>query len=422
MSNSNDSTDPVDVDGLVDTLNDLLGNLHIPISIETPLDLTPSLLLAILESILESRLPISATIRKSRDPLSKVQAMKIFLGVLETDILGEDVGLGDVDPRKLAEGEWDEVVFIGELLCWLGKKYGIIPVSNPNAKASSSRQQEKQPDASRGHRAPFMADAHERTPSPTMQSTATVTTRDSMNSMLSMMHAAPPESDTTMLSMHPDSPSLSVLDLFDMSATPMIEGLSRMRLSTVTPPPRTSAHCIHEVHEPSFMNVGHSTAVHDEEADPDVTAHPRNTATRSVCHCASDDDEERTPTRSNKATPVRYTGWISEVDEDLEIHSFEDSRRRHEHRRPSLLARSTQSDPDPREKFDLYAGITSTSTPRRPSNKTTGRKPSSAQNLTRQTSPTSPTEHTLALMNERARLMEELAKTRSSLRQWTPQR
>ena len=35
---------------------------------------------------------------------AKIQAMKIFLGVLETDVVNEDIGLSDIDPRRLAAG------------------------------------------------------------------------------------------------------------------------------------------------------------------------------------------------------------------------------------------------------------------------------------------------------------------------------
>ncbi|KAH8104746.1 hypothetical protein BXZ70DRAFT_613062 [Cristinia sonorae] len=397
MSSSNDSTDPVDIDELVATLNDLLANLHIPIPIDTPLDLTPSLLLGILESILESRLPIASAIRKSRDPRSKVQAMKIFIGVLENDVLGEDVGLADVDPRKLAEGEWDEVVFVGELLCWLGKKYGIIPVADSNARASGSRHMDEHRVASRSQTSSVdvKARTRARSPSPTTHSTATITTRGSLNSALSMMPSAPPQSDTTVLSAHPESPSLSVLDLFD--------SLEQTK-------------CIHQIDDP-FLN---SVSV-DSDTDPDIST--RSQSAPSFCHCPSDEDEVMTG-RSLNATPVRYTGWINEVDEELEIRSFEQSRRKPDPRvhNPSLLARSTQSDPDHRlDRTDLFAGISSTSTPRRPSarNTPTGRKTPSAAIVTRHTSPA---EHTMALINERAKLMAELANVRTLPRHHTARR
>ncbi|KAK0445791.1 hypothetical protein EV421DRAFT_1902158 [Armillaria borealis] len=113
---------------LVSELNELLAALRIPIPIQFPTDLTPSLLLAILECFLSSRLPLSPSIRQaavSKSPArsaealnARVQCMKIFLGVLETDILkNDDLGLSGVDPRKLAAGEYAEVTLVAEALC-----------------------------------------------------------------------------------------------------------------------------------------------------------------------------------------------------------------------------------------------------------------------------------------------------------------
>ncbi|KAK0445768.1 hypothetical protein EV421DRAFT_291206, partial [Armillaria borealis] len=118
-------------------LNELLAALRIPIPIQFPTDLTPSLLLAILECFLSSRLPLSARIRQaavSKSPArraealnARVQCMKIFLGVLETDILkNDDMGLSGVDPRKLAAGEYAEVTLVAEALCWVGQQVGLI--------------------------------------------------------------------------------------------------------------------------------------------------------------------------------------------------------------------------------------------------------------------------------------------------------
>ncbi len=120
---------------LVSQLNELLTALRIPIPIQHPTDLTPSLLLAILESFLSSRLPLSPSIRQaalSKSPTrhtealnARVQCMKIFLGVLETDILkNDDMGLSGVDPRKLAAGEYAEVTLVAEALCWVGAAGG----------------------------------------------------------------------------------------------------------------------------------------------------------------------------------------------------------------------------------------------------------------------------------------------------------
>ncbi len=118
---------------LVSQLNELLTALRIPIPIQHPTDLTPSLLFAILECFLSSRLPLSPSIRQaavSKSPTrrdARVQCMKIFLGVLETDILkNDDMGLSGVDPRKLAAGEYAEVTLVAEALCWVGQQAGLI--------------------------------------------------------------------------------------------------------------------------------------------------------------------------------------------------------------------------------------------------------------------------------------------------------
>jgi hypothetical protein len=107
---------------LVSSLNDLLASLDIPIGLTTPLDLTPTLLLAILESILESRLPLPPSVREARTPQTKVEAIRIFLGVLANDVLGVD--LSQLDPHKLARGEWDECVYVGGLLVHVAKLMG----------------------------------------------------------------------------------------------------------------------------------------------------------------------------------------------------------------------------------------------------------------------------------------------------------
>lgn len=114
---------------LVQQLNDLLHilNINLSIPIESPTDLTPSLLMAILESLLGTRIPldeyaVTASQAELVESINKVQNMKIFLGVLEHDILGMDVGLSDIDPRRLARGEWDDVVYVAEILCWIGEQ------------------------------------------------------------------------------------------------------------------------------------------------------------------------------------------------------------------------------------------------------------------------------------------------------------
>ncbi|KAF8634622.1 hypothetical protein AX15_000799 [Amanita polypyramis BW_CC] len=117
---------------LVQQLNDLLHILDINLSIpiESPTDLTPSLLIAILESLLGTRIPLNeyavaeAPWHKPEtvESMNKVQNMKIFLGMLEHDVLGMDVGLSDVDPRSLARGEWNDIFYVAEILSWIGEQ------------------------------------------------------------------------------------------------------------------------------------------------------------------------------------------------------------------------------------------------------------------------------------------------------------
>ncbi|KAL0956882.1 hypothetical protein HGRIS_002990 [Hohenbuehelia grisea] len=135
---------------LVQSLNQLLHALDLPFILESPQDLTPSLLCATLACILRKPLSDFATGHGVSHNVSfddtisiltemsqsnsvggtniapRVQQMKVFIGVLEHDVFKTDVGLSDVDPRRLAQGAWDEVVFVGELLVCLGRKLGWI--------------------------------------------------------------------------------------------------------------------------------------------------------------------------------------------------------------------------------------------------------------------------------------------------------
>jgi hypothetical protein len=73
---------------------------------------------------LEPRFPIPKEIRESRSNFYEVEAMKTFLGVLETDVFKMDMELGDIGPR----GEEREAGFVGERLDWPGQKSRIFPL------------------------------------------------------------------------------------------------------------------------------------------------------------------------------------------------------------------------------------------------------------------------------------------------------
>lgn len=341
-------------DTLVSSLNQLLAKLGLSaIVLESPFDLTPSLLVAVLECILESRLDIPPATRASRDIPSRVQAMKVFLGVLEGDVIQMDVGLSDVDPRRLAAGEWDEVVFIGQLLCWLGKTTGLLPVLPEDTPVEDGPGRfVKTASAERDMRGGAVSPS---LPSDTASNTG--------HSYLSLSRTVPAGSDTTVSSSLSVPPApLPHADLFDPGSQTISSGQTQAR--------RRAPRCIHEVEELSFMSQ-------DSQSTEDT-----------YCACAPQPLEPLLSSIRPTSTPVRHTGWVHRVDNASELRSFE-AHRPHSADRPS----------------PAYGNLIST--PRTP--------------LTRATPPgriftrhNSPTEYTLALLNERAKLLAELAELKTA--------
>ncbi|KAI0051420.1 hypothetical protein FA95DRAFT_1580619 [Auriscalpium vulgare] len=343
---------------LVESLNALLHSLALPFVLETPLDLTPSLLLAVLESLLKSRLPIDHVTRESRKQEAKVQAMKIFLGVLQTDLVTRDVGLGDIDPQRLASGEWEETVFVAKLLCWLGRQKRLLPTHEvlediPERASTQSMDRE-------AYIHPF------RMVSPSTRSTLT----NSMHSRLSI-DGYEAESHTT---------AESVISY-------ITEGAHYLpSYNQPVHPPR----CIHEIEDPSFLLSGEQ-GFHDTGSGkiPDglLASDP------SYCGCGEPHDSENaddTTGVQDSTHSVRYDGYIGEVDTDLELRAFE-ARRAHRARKVS-----------PQKALSILGDKMSTPPP--------PPRPTGQLLLTRHTSPA---QHTLALLNERARLLSELASLES---------
>ncbi|KAG5644818.1 hypothetical protein DXG03_007640 [Asterophora parasitica] len=255
---------------LVKQLNDLLKALCIPIPLQAPSELTPSLLIAILESLLSTRIS-QDTFSQNRESLN-IQNTKIFLGVLETDVLKMDVGLSNLDPRKLARGELEEV--------------GHISGDDPFA-----------------------------------------------------MDDEVPSIAPSNFSTHPDTDSNTSVESFRPSTSSVKSTLR------ATPKPR----CIHEVPSPSLILSPKLDSSFD---------------TQSIVFDFPD-------TPSPRKRPVRHTGYISPVDEELELLSFEQSR--------SMSSRKKMDDSHESESYSLLALRESRA-------------------------------HTLALYKERARLLEELAR------------
>jgi hypothetical protein len=379
---------------LVPTLNALLVALSLPFELASPTDMTPSLLLAVLESILESRLPIPASIRASRSSLAKVEAMKVFLGVLECDVLpqDEDIGLADLDPRRLAEGGWEETVFVGELLCWLGRKRSIIDAlvgDDSESEVDFTASMLLRSEPSRVELSHITdVPRHPRVASPSTRSTATM----SAQTDLSMHNTSQAESDT----------SIADSELSDHTETQPIHNTGVYR----------QPQCIHELEDPSYFL--HPGALCASNVDDSIEEFDPNLSTQS----SSSAEQPPTPTPQ----PVRLKGWIGAVDSALEISAFAANKLntstpvKNRSRRQSTTA-------------GLYPTMSGSSTPRMQT--TSLRTPASAPSVRmragnsrlpppptsahlRKAEYCSPTERTVELLNERARLLGELADLRKA--------
>ena len=352
------------IDALTATLNALLTGLKLPFILESPLDLTPWMLLAILECIIESRLPLSKEIRESRGDSDKVEAMKIFLGVLETDIIKMDVGLSDVDPRALARGEERETVFIGEVLCWLGQKSGILPLGFKEGNIARLTKEEvevAEAPAEEGDEDDDDQDedVFDKALDNTISSTAShhrvrVATPSALSSLtdsalttLSMVNASHPETDTSVMTM----------------------SLSDNR--TVTPPatPRVFSR------QPSPNSIHPSSRfIHPAEM-PETRIGCGNDV--SYCDCSL-----------KQEIPIQQTGWIQTVDHEEEVINFLAS---HNGNTVHQMVYT------PKVASYIGQGRPSEGHPRL---------------ITRHTSPS---QHRLALLNEKARLLTELANLNISM-------
>jgi len=347
-------------DALTATLNALLKGLRLPFVLESALDLTPWMLLAVLECITESRLPLSKEVRESRSDLDKVEAMKIFLGVLETDIIRMDVGLSDVDPRALARGEEHETVFVGELLCWLGQKSGILPLGFKDATVTRPLKEEEEvatvAEGEDDENEDVFGKARDNTISSTTSHhrvrATTPSTRssltDSAHTTLSMVNASHPETDTSVMTMSFDDDR------------------------TITPPatPRI----------PTQQPTPHSTHFLPRVVHPSETPETRGGGEDNVSYCDCS---------IKQGIPIQHTGWLQTVDHEEEVRNF-------------LAGHSANT--------VHRMGYT----PKVPSYPGLGYSSRGPPRL--MTRHTSPSQHRLALLNEKARLLTELANLNISTR------
>ncbi|KAJ2923170.1 hypothetical protein H1R20_g13925, partial [Candolleomyces eurysporus] len=291
-------------------LNDLLKALYIPIQILSPTDLTPSLLVAILESLLGQKLPIPSGSSSNGTNMLKVQKIKLFLGVLETDVLQEDVGLSKVDPRKLAAGEWAEAYFVAKVLCMVGLREGLLvsPSSREarqKGRVGDERDKEKEKDLPRMKRSTkprSVSDCSVRRPSyrsprfssPELDTTSVfyaptaTNTRDTQATITSIFDdrdngfANGLESTPTTPAFATETPPSDQSDSKEAAATPSSVALSILPAFQTPPPAPYStlggrggkrsappAISIHEVATPSLL-----LSIEDMGASPPATVRP----------------------------------------------------------------------------------------------------------------------------------------------------
>ncbi|KAF8967456.1 hypothetical protein BDZ97DRAFT_1916740 [Flammula alnicola] len=323
----------IDEATLVDQLNDMLTSLNLPISLISPTDLTPSLLIAILESILGMRISLVDRSKDSKhSKSSNLQNMKIFLGVLETDILKADVGLSDLDPRRLADGEQEEVFYVAELLCWIGRRMGMTRKDEVQAEELVlPRPQEILSQASGSSLPPV------RPLSPKSQldldaeslfqggSTVTGSTRRSQRTSSFLKTSG--ESDTSLYTGDHQNQSEDE-GVYSDDVSDVLSALPPFIKSNAAPP-----QCIHEIPSPSnslLFSVDRGTPSRPQSDRSRRRPSSPIERTKALCECDTSIPStlpvEHDHSGDHSRTSVRYSGFIQPVDEDFELASFESSR------------------------------------------------------------------------------------------------
>ncbi|KIJ64668.1 hypothetical protein HYDPIDRAFT_40400 [Hydnomerulius pinastri MD-312] len=366
---------------LIPSLNTLLASLDLPFSLDTPTDLTPSLLLAILESLINARLPIPNAVRASRTPEAKTRAMLVLLGVLECDVLrggteheqsmdhsqldmataggvsvdgwANEIGLGEVDPERLADGGWEETIFVGELMCWLARRRGILPPLRRHSRSFSNTRSIYASHHSYGDdtvddTADFSTSLLLR-PSPAQRHTPQLDQDFSTLSHITdiprhpLVHSPEPSlslshSNTTDLSIRARSVSshTSVGSASDHTVHPYDrddgsdhEQQDGEGAQGYDHPPIFRPMCIHELEDPSYIRAlaGPSSSSFGSLAPsnpPDDDTHRREDMTDLDNEDCPDDTEDPLCYVPPTPTPrrVRLSGWIEEVDTGLELSRF----------------------------------------------------------------------------------------------------
>jgi hypothetical protein len=333
---------PLDESTLVSQLNTLLTSLRIPIPLISPTDLTPRLLIAILESILGIRIP--SVERQHDSQISKVQNIKIFMGVLETDILQVDVGLSLLDPRRLACGEREEVMFIAELLCWVGRRMKLIEPKKIKTPAdvfpSHAQAREPQPStpivatANQSSRSDFSPAAYNSLSQLDVDAASVFQTNSTWTERSTPLNDSPfttrPFDNESFTSLNTDDHPLlqppfqpNIIEAKkkvtkDDDALSSVSDILTGLPETWKPLHRERPRCIHEIPSPSSVLNSRNKlpSTPPRESIPNFPTSWCPEHSKDFCMCRF----------SGRSPPVRYSGYIEPVDEDSELASFELSR------------------------------------------------------------------------------------------------
>ena len=253
-----------------------------------------------------------------------------------------DIGLGEVDPERLADGGWDETVFVGELLCWLARRRGFLPSLSESQCHSHHSQSYADDDPSEDFTISLLIH-----PSPPNH-TADMSTLSHITDVPRhpLVHSPEPSTagtTTTDLSMR----AKSISSQTSISGSPLLEDESTMSDDTAhpyfqhenrsndDPPPVFRPRCIHELDDPSFIQAlaGPSTPRQLQRSPGHENIRPHYTQYADLRSGVDDPLEPPTPTPRR----VCLSGWINEVDGRAELKQFAASRIRSGSRTMSSL-------------------------------------------------------------------------------------
>ncbi|KIJ58711.1 hypothetical protein HYDPIDRAFT_44390 [Hydnomerulius pinastri MD-312] len=332
---------------LLPSLNDLLEALDLPFTLDTPTDLTPSLLLAILESLINARLPIP-------------NACDVLRGGTDTDEQEQSVDDSQLDlagAGGVSVDGWAAEIGLGEASSCVGLRGGE---ESCRLKRNGSRSHSNTRSLYSNHHSYGDEEATDDTadfstsllrPSPAHRPAPHLHDPDPNFSTLSHITDVPRHP-----LVHSPEPSLSLshsntIDLSTRARSVSSHTSVGSASDDTTHPydrdekddggdgdeeeydhsPIFRPMCIHELEDPSYIRAlagpsSSSFASHDHTsfASHDQTDNAHDHHTEQEHHEDTDDPEDPLAYAPPTPTPrrVRLSGWIQEVDTGLELSRF----------------------------------------------------------------------------------------------------